>query len=148
MALTHTPSWNALKKRWCFKSKKGKCECYYYSVLHNSIHIKMVWGQVQCAHEGQDVDVQPSKHKTFLNHLYNVGPTSLTLVQHCTNVIQMFCVYWERIFEISSPVSTKVGKRFWRAGTQLLITTLQILARHCSSTWITHWLDFNTDSFK
>ena len=28
-------------------------------------------------------------------HLYNVGPTSLTLVQHCTHVIEMFCVYWE-----------------------------------------------------
>ena len=26
--------------------------------------------------------------------MYNVGPTSSTLVQHCTNVIQMFCVYW------------------------------------------------------
>ena len=28
-------------------------------------------------------------------HLHNVGPTSSTLVQDCTNVIQMFCVYWE-----------------------------------------------------
>ena len=27
-------------------------------------------------------------------HLYNVGPTSSTLVQHYTNVIQMFCVHW------------------------------------------------------
>ena len=26
--------------------------------------------------------------------MYNVGPTSLTLVQHCTNVTQMFCVDW------------------------------------------------------
>ena len=26
----------------------------------------------------------PSKHKTFVYHLYNVGPTSSTLVQHCT----------------------------------------------------------------
>ena len=25
--------------------------------------------------------------------LHNVGPTSSTLVHHCTNVIQMFCVY-------------------------------------------------------
>ena len=25
--------------------------------------------------------------------MYNVGPTSSPLVQHCTNVIQMFCVY-------------------------------------------------------
>ena len=28
-------------------------------------------------------------------HLYNVGPTSKTLVRRCTNVIQMFCVCWE-----------------------------------------------------
>ena len=35
-----------------------------------------------------------SKHKTFVYHLYNVGPTSSTLVQHCTNVIQMFRVCW------------------------------------------------------
>ena len=26
--------------------------------------------------------------------LYNVGPTSSLLVQHCKHVIQMFCVYW------------------------------------------------------
>ena len=25
-------------------------------------------------------------------HLYNVGPTSSTLVQHCTNVIEMLCL--------------------------------------------------------
>ena len=35
-----------------------------------------------------------SKHRTFVWHLYNAGPTSSTLVQHCTNVIQMFCVCW------------------------------------------------------
>ena len=28
----------------------------------------------------------PSKHKTIVYHLYNVGPTSSTLAQHCTNV--------------------------------------------------------------
>ena len=27
-------------------------------------------------------------------YLYNVDPTSLTLVRHCTNLIQMHCVYW------------------------------------------------------
>ena len=36
----------------------------------------------------------PIKHKTFVYHLYNVGPTSSTLVRHCTNVIQMLCVCW------------------------------------------------------
>ena len=32
--------------------------------------------------------------------MYNDGPTSSTLVQHCTNVIQMFCVYWKEIFHL------------------------------------------------
>ena len=36
----------------------------------------------------------PSKHKTFLWYLYNVGITSKTLGRRCTNVIQMFCVCW------------------------------------------------------
>ena len=41
--------------------------------------------------------VQPSKHKTFVYHLYNVGPTSKPLGRHCTNGIQMFCVCWSGI---------------------------------------------------
>ena len=36
----------------------------------------------------------PGKYKTFVQHLYNAAPTSSTLVQHCINVIQMFCVRW------------------------------------------------------
>ena len=39
--------------------------------------------------------VKPSKHKTCVWHLCNVGPTSVTLDRRCMNVIQMFCVYWE-----------------------------------------------------
>ena len=34
--------------------------------------------------------VQLSKHKTFVLHLYNVGPTSETLGRRCTNLKQMF----------------------------------------------------------
>ena len=34
----------------------------------------------------------PSKHKTFVYHLYNVGTTSKTFGRRCANVIQMFCV--------------------------------------------------------
>ena len=26
---------------------------------------------------------------------YSVGPTSSTLAQHCTNVVQMFCAHWD-----------------------------------------------------
>ena len=36
----------------------------------------------------------PSKHKTFVWYLYNVGPTSKTLGRRCSNVIQMFCICW------------------------------------------------------
>ena len=37
----------------------------------------------------------PSKQNLCITLiLYNVGPTSSTFVQHRTNVIQMFCVYW------------------------------------------------------
>ena len=38
----------------------------------------------------------PRKHKVFVYHLYNVGPTSSTLVQHRINFIQMLCVGWDR----------------------------------------------------
>ena len=37
--------------------------------------------------------VMPSKHKIFLEHLHNVGPTSKTLAQHCANSIKMICIY-------------------------------------------------------
>ena len=37
----------------------------------------------------------PSKYKTIIYHLYNAGQTFSTLVQHCTNTLQMFCVYWD-----------------------------------------------------
>ena len=40
----------------------------------------------------------PGEHKTFVQHLYNVDPTSSTLDQHCLNFIQMFCVYWDMSF--------------------------------------------------
>ena len=39
--------------------------------------------------------LDPGKHKTFVQYLYNVGPTSKTLARRCTNVVQMFCVCWD-----------------------------------------------------
>ena len=53
----------------------------------------------------------PSKNKTFIYNYYNVGPTSLTLVQHCIYFIQLFCVYWndvslktcDRLFNYKAP---------------------------------------------
>ena len=31
---------------------------------------------------------------SFVQHLYNAGPTSKTLDRRCINVVQMFCVCW------------------------------------------------------
>ena len=36
----------------------------------------------------------PSKHKTFVELLHNVGTTSKTLDRRCLDVIQMFCGYF------------------------------------------------------
>ena len=37
----------------------------------------------------------PSKQKTFVYTLYNVGPTSKMLGRRCTHGMQMFCVCWD-----------------------------------------------------
>ena len=41
--------------------------------------------------------------------MYNVGPTSETLSRYCTNVIQMFCVYWERTSQQTRDVDPMLG---------------------------------------
>ena len=61
----------------------GRKQLATKSLIHS--HIKYPHCLVTCV---------PRKHKTFVSHLYNVGPTSETLGRHCTNVIQMFCVCW------------------------------------------------------
>ena len=54
----------------------------------------------------------PSKHKTFVYHLYNVGPTSSTLVQHCINVIQICCVCWDGLLcaQQLKPISASITR--------------------------------------
>ena len=47
-----------------------------------------------CSSKKKEISELPSKHKTFVYYLYNVGSTSSTFVRHCTNVIQMRCVCW------------------------------------------------------
>ena len=43
----------------------------------------------------------PSKHKTFVYHLYNVGPTSKTLGRHCTNVTNVFlCLLGIHVYDV------------------------------------------------
>ena len=63
--------------------------------------------------------VGPTLYKCYTNVLcflvpcpsqcsYNVGPTVLTLVQHCTNVVQMFCVCWDvfSLWYLSPPIQS------------------------------------------
>ena len=52
--------------------------------------------------------------KHLHNILYKVGPTSSTLVQHCINAIQMFCVYW---------VATLIGKKTAHMKSRQLLPT-------------------------
>ena len=56
---------------------KNVCEKYFYEFL--------TWERRQ-----------PSKHKTFLEHLYNVGPTSSTLVQHYKFYTNVLCLLRDR----------------------------------------------------
>ena len=83
--------------------KLGSLFCWQKS-QNKSNEVHVTFTQTLAAFLPADVssleDVAPrfsttSKHRGFVKHLYNVGPTSSTLVQHCTNVIQKFCVYWE-----------------------------------------------------
>ena len=59
-----------------------------YFVQHRAnIHLMCGMGYA----DGGDGTINQIQHL----YLYNVGPASSTLVLHCTNVIQMFCVYWD-----------------------------------------------------
>ena len=40
-------------------------------------------------------DRQTRKQRKILQHHYNFGPTSKTFTRRYTNVIQMFCVFWD-----------------------------------------------------
>ena len=46
----------------------------------------------------------PSKHKTFVLHLYNAGPTSSTLAQHGINAIGYKCFVLAEQYIIRSPM--------------------------------------------
>ena len=67
------------------------CETAVVTLAQHYIkHIQVIFVHGRCSLNG---DVFPIKHETFVKHLHSVGPTSSTLVQHCTHVMQMFCVY-------------------------------------------------------
>ena len=56
----------------------------------------------------------PSKHKIFVQHLYNIGPKSKTLGRHYRNVIQIFCVCWDIFFFIyHHPLTMLTASYFW-----------------------------------
>ena len=59
----------------------------------------------------------PSKHETFVLHLYNVGPTSSTLVQKSINCIQMVCVYWSHFVCLVVIQDSDVCET-WRTGSK------------------------------
>ena len=73
----------------------------------------------------------PSKHKTFVYHLYNVGPTSKTLGRRCTNVIQLFCAYWDTIAHIN-PLTGKIVWFFLHFKQALFLTLVHRL-RCCTN---------------
>ena len=44
----------------------------------------------------RNIPTDNKQHPTkSTKHLYNADSTPQTLVQHCINVIQKFCVYWD-----------------------------------------------------
>ena len=78
-----------------------------------------------------------SKHKTYVQHLYNVGPTSSTLVRHCINVIQMFCVCWPLPLLLLQPCRHQITlrqkptglTRQAKRGIQLMLSALVLMLR-------------------
>ena len=66
----------------------------YHSKQHPQVNASGPERDILVFFWGGGAQSPPSKHKTFVWHLYNIGPTSKTLDRHCTNVIQMFCVCW------------------------------------------------------
>ena len=81
----------------CFLYRSARC-----SFRSDSISYYCIWPAtgldiwiVRHLGRPQVQQVQPSKHKPFALHLYNVGPTSSTLGQRCINVMHMLCVCWQ-----------------------------------------------------
>ena len=64
----------------------------------------------------------PIEHKTFVQHLYNVGPASWTLGQRCANVTHYTCVF-QNYFQFEKPISEC---RLFSQDIYLFLTTRQI----------------------
>ena len=72
------------------------------TVDYNILMQKCIWWRLN--KRSRDDNISAKLHLHIF--LYNVGPTSSTLNQHCINVIQMFCAYW--VF-----CKTQWRKPFW-----------------------------------
>ena len=83
----------AIKQHWTNVSCAPGCLVYIIHCVDNWLD-QVNFGDY-CYRRLLGALSNPTNTKTFVYHLYNVGPTSLTLVRHCANVIQMLCVYWE-----------------------------------------------------
>ena len=83
------------------------CTIYRVNVLPCLLwHPDVCWLMVSLGNAAlQSQNPANTKHLYRPYHLYNVGPTSSTLVQHCINVIQMCCVCWERQYLLTSEVN-------------------------------------------
>ena len=82
--------------RWEFQYRK--LLILQYRVKKQYLHILQVGRYCILASQiSIPLYILPNKHKAFVQHLYNVGPTSPPLVQHCINAMQLFCVHWALI---------------------------------------------------
>ena len=73
-------------RRWLSNNKTTLAECLVY------VRVEVL-------------SQQTTQHPVY--HFYNVGPTSSTLVQHRTNVMQMFNVWWDSTMQSQNAVSAK-----------------------------------------
>ena len=67
--------------RWCMWSSLHEIDCTLIC-LEKKYRSSRLWSMI--------FSVVPIKHRTFVQYLYNVGPTSKTWGRYCRNVIQMF----------------------------------------------------------
>ena len=77
------------------------------------------------------------------NILNNVGPTSSTLDQHCTNVLQIFYVNWEMIFQ-------PFERPWWQKSTWDKVREINSLTKSVVSVSdiIYSWLMATTDMYR
>ena len=99
--ISWTYSWNDALLSFCH-SRRGlcvvgcaSCTCDWSIIRTCSYNYLYIDQQTRAIkiNVGSKVIV-PVNTKHFINHLYNVGPTSTTFVQYCINVIQMYGVYY------------------------------------------------------